>query len=66
MRRRSSQKITLVIGLFLACPIWLYQAWQFVAPGLYANEKLPLRGGDHADDRSDLAVDDGSPALPLL
>jgi sec-independent protein translocase protein TatC len=35
-------KIALVIGLFLACPIWLYQAWQFVAPGLYANEKLIL------------------------
>lgn len=32
-------KVALVIGLFLACPIWLYQAWQFVAPGLYANEK---------------------------
>lgn len=33
-------KIAIVIGLFVACPIWLYQAWQFVAPGLYANEKL--------------------------
>lgn len=32
-------KIALVAGLFLACPIWLYQAWAFVAPGLYAKEK---------------------------
>jgi sec-independent protein translocase protein TatC len=33
-------KIALVIGLFLACPVWLYQAWQFVAPGLYRREKM--------------------------
>ncbi len=32
-------KIALVCGLFLACPIWLYQAWKFVAPGLYTKEK---------------------------
>ncbi len=32
-------KIAIVFGLFLACPIWLYQAWAFVAPGLYAHEK---------------------------
>jgi len=32
-------KIALVVGLFLACPIWLFQAWAFVAPGLYAKEK---------------------------
>lgn len=32
-------KIALVCGLFLACPIWLYQAWRFVAPGLYSKEK---------------------------
>jgi sec-independent protein translocase protein TatC len=35
-------KIAIVIGLFLACPFWLYQAWRFVAPGLYANEKIVL------------------------
>jgi len=38
-------KIALVIGLFAACPIWLYQAWRFVAPGLYRSERravLPL------------------------
>lgn len=32
-------KIALVIGLFLATPIWLYQVWRFVAPGLYSHEK---------------------------
>lgn len=32
-------KIAIVIGLFLACPIWLWQAWKFVAPGLYSHEK---------------------------
>jgi sec-independent protein translocase protein TatC len=32
-------KIALVAGLFLACPVWLYQAWAFVAPGLYSKEK---------------------------
>lgn len=32
-------KIAIVCGLFLACPIWIYQVWAFVAPGLYANEK---------------------------
>ncbi|MCK6547450.1 twin-arginine translocase subunit TatC [Myxococcota bacterium] len=33
-------KVALVVGLFLACPIWLFQAWRFVAPGLYASERL--------------------------
>lgn len=32
-------KVGLVCGLFLACPVWLYQAWRFVAPGLYDKEK---------------------------
>jgi sec-independent protein translocase protein TatC len=33
-------KIALVIGLFTACPVWLFQGWQFVAPGLYRREKM--------------------------
>lgn len=32
-------KIAVVVGLFLACPIWLYQAWKFIEPGLYAHER---------------------------
>lgn len=32
-------KVALVCGLFLACPIWLFQVWAFVAPGLYAHER---------------------------
>lgn len=32
-------KIAAVAGITLATPIWLYQAWKFIAPGLYAQEK---------------------------
>lgn len=32
-------KVSLVSGIILACPIWLYQVWKFVSPGLYAHEK---------------------------
>jgi sec-independent protein translocase protein TatC len=32
-------KTSLVAGAFLACPVILWQAWQFVAPGLYARER---------------------------
>jgi sec-independent protein translocase protein TatC len=38
-------KITLMAGFLLALPYVLYQAWAFVAPGLYSHEKklvLPL------------------------
>lgn len=38
-------KITLVASIFLAVPFILYQAWAFIAPGLYRHEKklaLPL------------------------
>jgi sec-independent protein translocase protein TatC len=38
-------KVTLVLALILALPWVFYQAWAFVAPGLYAHEKrlvLPL------------------------
>jgi sec-independent protein translocase protein TatC len=38
-------KITLLAGFLLALPVVLYQAWAFVAPGLYSHEKklvLPL------------------------
>lgn len=32
-------KIGLYVGLLLASPIWLYQLWAFVAPGLHRNER---------------------------
>lgn len=38
-------KVTLLVGFVAALPYVLYQAWAFVAPGLYAHEKslvLPL------------------------
>jgi len=31
-------KISLFVGLILALPVVLYQAWQFVVPGLYSHE----------------------------
>lgn len=38
-------KLTFYVALFIAMPVVLYQAWAFVAPGLYRKEKrfaLPL------------------------
>ncbi len=32
-------QISVLSGLILTCPLWLYQVWGFVAPGLYKNEK---------------------------
>ncbi|MEX2476396.1 twin-arginine translocase subunit TatC [Marinobacter sp.] len=32
-------KLALVLAVFLAIPVILYQLWSFVAPGLYAHEK---------------------------
>lgn len=32
-------KISLWIGLIVAAPIWLYQLWAFVAPGLHKHER---------------------------
>jgi sec-independent protein translocase protein TatC len=32
-------KLVLMLAVFLSMPVILYQAWSFVAPGLYANEK---------------------------
>src|ERR1700728_4452031 len=32
-------KIAFFFGLIASCPVWLYQFWAFIAPGLYAREK---------------------------
>jgi sec-independent protein translocase protein TatC len=32
-------KVALIVGVILSSPVWLYQIWAFVAPGLYTREK---------------------------
>jgi sec-independent protein translocase protein TatC len=32
-------KISIAIGIVISAPVWLYQVWAFVAPGLHAREK---------------------------
>lgn len=37
-------KVGLVTGVVVASPVWLYQLWGFLAPGLHRNEKKYARG----------------------
>ena len=32
-------KVALLSSLVLTCPIWMYQLWRFISPGLYDDEK---------------------------
>lgn len=32
-------KVSILTGVVMACPVWIYQIWMFIAPGLYKKEK---------------------------
>ncbi len=39
----TKMKVSFVAAVIVTSPVWLWQAWQFVAPGLYEHEKRYTR-----------------------
>lgn len=37
-------KVSFLAGVILTCPLWLWQVWKFIAPGLYRQEKKLAAG----------------------
>lgn len=37
-------KVSALTGVIFSCPVWLFQLWRFVAPGLYAHEQKYAAG----------------------
>ena len=35
----ASMKISLLGGIIFTCPLWLYQVWSFISPGLHKKER---------------------------
>lgn len=35
----ANVKVAVFAGVVVSCPVWIYQGWKFIAPGLYANER---------------------------
>ena len=36
--------LSIVVGLIISAPFWLYQLWKFISPALYKNEKKVISG----------------------
>ena len=39
----TKMKVSFIAAIIVTSPVWLWQAWQFVAPGLYEHEKRYTR-----------------------
>ncbi len=39
----TKMKVSFIAAIIVTAPVWLWQAWQFIAPGLYEHEKRYTR-----------------------